>query len=339
MRNHATERQAPRPVRVVRGTAGGVLMGLANLVPGISGGTMLLAAGVYPDFIDAVADLTRFRFRPRPALMLACIVGGMIAAIVGLAGPMSHLVIDHRWIMYSLFIGLTLGGVPILWPMVRPLRPPVVVLAVSGIGVMAAMALLVPGGASAGGGAMHPTVMYVAAGLAASSAMVLPGVSGGYLLLVLGQYVAILTAVATLKDGIRAGDWSIAADSLSVLVPVGLGAVVGVAFVSNLVRVLLDRWRRATVSVLLGLLLGAVIGIWPFQEGRAPEVGSPFRGDTVVLVEGELVMEHAGRPIEPQDYETAFFAPTGLQMIGALALIAVGFAATTGVARFADDSV
>ena len=95
-------------------------MGLANLVPGISGGTMLLATGVYPRFIDAIAEVTTLRFRLRSVLVLSCVAGSAFLSILLFAGLMKALVIDHRWIMYSLFIGLTLGGVPLVWRLARP---------------------------------------------------------------------------------------------------------------------------------------------------------------------------------------------------------------------------
>ena len=94
---------------VTRGVFGGILMGLANLVPGISGGTMLLAAGIYPRFIESISDVTRFRFRFRSLLCLGSVVFAALIAILLLAGVLKDLVVDHRWIMYSLFIGLTLG--------------------------------------------------------------------------------------------------------------------------------------------------------------------------------------------------------------------------------------
>ena len=103
-----------------RAVAGGVLMGLANLVPGISGGTMLLAVGIYPRFIEAVADTTRLRLRLQPLLLLSVVAAAGGLAILLLAGFLRDLVVHQRWIMYSAFIGLTLGGRA---PCVAP-RPP-----------------------------------------------------------------------------------------------------------------------------------------------------------------------------------------------------------------------
>ena len=107
---------------LMRAVFGGILMGLANLVPGISGGTMLLAAGIYPRIISAVAELSNFTFKRLSILVLGTTAFAAFAAIVLLAGPVKDLVVNQRWIMYSLFIGLTLGGVPIVWRLAKPVN-------------------------------------------------------------------------------------------------------------------------------------------------------------------------------------------------------------------------
>jgi len=317
----------------VRGTVGGLFMGLANLVPGISGGTMLLAVGIYPQFINGIAEISTFTFKPKTLLTLGCIVGGALLAVLGFAGIVSGLVVEHRWIMYSLFIGLTLGGVPLIWAMVRPADSVVVVTSIIGIAVMAAIALVSPGGTSQGVAGSHPYALYFLGGLAGASAMVLPGISGGYLLLILGQYVTILTAISTFKDGLSAGNMAVLFEAMHVLVPFGIGVVVGVVGVSNLVKVLLERYARATLGLLLGLLLGAVIGLWPFQQGVPPAEGTTFRGDRVVITNGQPTMATTGRVIESKDFETAFFTPRSMQIAGALGFILLGFGISMGVAH------
>ena len=91
----ARPRNRPLPIRAA---VGGVLMGLANLVPGISGGTMLLAAGVYPEFVESIAMVTRFTRWIRPWLVLVGIVVPAIVAIGLLAGPVRDGVLNHRWV-------------------------------------------------------------------------------------------------------------------------------------------------------------------------------------------------------------------------------------------------
>ncbi len=257
---------------LVRSVAGGALMGLANLVPGISGGTMLLAAGVYPQFIGAVAEITTFRFRAPVLLLLACVGGGAAGAVAVGAGLIGTLLDRYPSVMGSLFIGLTLGGVPLLWRMLRPVDRTVIGSGGVAVALTALLGAHDPGRVVGDGAQVQATayVMLAIAGFSGGAAMILPGVSGAYLLLVLGQYRPIVDAVAEAAAGARSGDAAAAAETLHVLLPVAVGAGLGVVGVSNLVKLLLARFRRNTLGFLLGLLAGSVIGLWPFAGVPSP---------------------------------------------------------------------
>jgi putative membrane protein len=313
------------PGLALRSAVGGVLMGLANLVPGISGGTMLVATGIYRRFIDAIAEVTTLKFRSRSLLVLGLVVVAAGAAILLLAGPVKTLVVDHRWVMYSLFIGLTLGGVPIVWRMINRPGASVGIAAVCGFAGMAALAMA-QSYSSGGGATSEGLIAMFAAGALAASAMILPGVSGGYLLLVLGAYVPILQAVDALKTGLRSGDFgSVTEPASQVVAPVGVGVIVGIVLVSNVLRWLLHRFPRPTLGVLLGLLFGAVVGLWPFQRGVEPEPGSMYKGRVVTR---ELLRE-----LSPDDWPTEFFTPAWWQLPASLGLILAGFAVTLLISR------
>lgn len=319
---------AVSPLLAARGAFGGVLMGLANLVPGISGGTMLLAAGVYPEFVGAIAEFTTLRFRLRSVVVFASIAGCAALAILLGAGTVKDLVVEHRWAMYSTFIGLTLGGAPLVWRLGRPATRSFAVGAGAGFLVMVLMALTQASGA----GPESSTVMLFVAGVAGASAMILPGVSGGYLLLLLGQYVPILAAVHMLKSGLlgdadagQARDFALVLESMRVVIPVGVGVVTGIVGVSNLVRWLLDRFAQPTLGCLFGLLLGAVAGLWPFQQASPPDIGSVIRG--TVVTQANLA------DVDPEHWPVAFFSPTGTQVALALGLMVAGFAATLLIDR------
>lgn len=316
----------------IRSALGGVLMGLANLVPGISGGTMLLAAGIYPAFIAAIAEATTFRFRFRSILLLAVVVASAALAILSLAGATRTLVVEQRWAMYSLFIGLTLGGVPLVWRLARPASAGVLAGAATGLLIMIAMAFSSVGGASEEG---HQYTRLLLAGTAGAGAMILPGVSGGYLLLLLGQYLPILAAIDKLKGvlvGAGAGegvDFALLIEAMHVVIPVGIGVVIGVVGISNLLQWTLDRFPKPTLGLLLGLLLGAVVGLWPFQEGVAPEIGETFKGTPVTA---ERLAE-----IDPEDWPLQTFRPTGGHVAGSLLLIGLGLAVTLAIDRLGRD--
>ena len=308
---------------VTRSVFGGVLMGLANLVPGISGGTMLLAAGIYPRFIDAIAELTRFKFRFRSMLTLGCIVAAAGLAILLLAGVLKDLVVDHRWVMYSLFIGLTLGGVPIVWRLAKPGSAILKISAVIAFLFMTAIAMLQFNGYV--GNADSSFVMLMVAGLAGASAMILPGLSGGYLLLLLGQYVPILAGVDQFKEALKARELSAIMDPLmSVVLPVGLGVVIGVVAVGNLLQWLLKRHKQMTLGILLGLLIGSTVGLWPFQQCVQPAVGD--------VVKGQALTEQTLKELDPEDWPTRVFTPSVGTVAASLGLIVVGFGVTMGIA-------
>ena len=309
-----------------RGSIGGVLMGLANLVPGISGGTMLLAAGVYPHFISAIAEVTTLKFRPRSLVLLGTIVISAALAILLLAGLMRSLVIEQRWVMYSIFIGLTLGGLPLVWRLAKPATPAVFAGAAAAFLFMVAMQL---GLGTGGSGGDASSLFLFLSGLAGASAMILPGVSGGYLLLILGQYETILGSIDTLKRGLLGGpDIDLILAASTVVVPVGLGVVVGIVGVSNLLRWLLARYAKATLGALLGLLLGAVVGLWPFQRPVEPEIGS--------LVKGRVVSLETRSEIDAEDWPLKRFDPSAGQVAGSIGLVIAGLAVTLAIARFGD---
>ncbi|NNK63968.1 MAG: DUF368 domain-containing protein [Gemmatimonadetes bacterium] len=326
--------------------AGGVLMGLANLVPGVSGGTMILALGLYDRFIESVADVARLRLNLRSVTFIAILAVGLAVAIIGLATPAVWLVTEHRWLAYSLFIGMTLGGVPLLWKIVRPLNGATIASIVLGFAAMAALAF-----------GLQATVLpstapvLVAAGAFAASSMILPGVSGSYILLIMGLYDRVVGSVR--PASLQADLWG----SMEVIVPVGIGAVLGIGLLSNLLRALLERFERPSHGFLLGLLVGSVLGLWPFQGPVHPDLASEETLDAVKelvvapvsadgLLSADLLAELGLRadeatalrsryegltPVEVElmALDLEIYRPSPLQILAAFATLVLGFLATT----------
>lgn len=319
------------PLRVgflARAGLGGVMMGLANLVPGISGGTMLVAAGVYRAFIDAVSEVTRLRLSRRAVGLLAVVVGAALVSIGAFASVVAWGLAEFRWGMYSLFIGLTLGGAPVLVRLARPFTRGVwaglAVGAAAMIGVVILQSGSDPASAREGG-----VAMLVVGGVAGASAMILPGVSGAYLLLLLGQYERIIGAIKDFMHAGAGGDVSGAIAQLGVIVPVGVGVVLGVAGVSNLLRFVLHRYEKVTLGVLLGLLLAAPAGLYPFKRAEPPTLGGMYRGEIVT----EANLADATDRKNAKHWAERTFTPGAGHVAGSLGLIALGFGLTLGVSR------
>jgi putative membrane protein len=246
----------------IRTAIAGVLMGIANLIPGVSGGTMILAMGLYQEFIDSVADVTALRLSARRIVFLGLVVVFAGGSIVGLAGVILYLLFHYPEAMFALFIGLTLGGAPLLLRELRPLNPASMIAVVVGLAAMIVIASL-------GQGAFpHNTGMDFVSGVVGSTTMVLPGISGSYMLLILDQYDRVVGAVDTMKEGLKSRDVDVLKAALWIVIPVGIGAVLGIVILSNVLKWLLHHHHKVTIGALLGILLGSVFGLWPF--GREP---------------------------------------------------------------------
>ena len=312
-------------------------MGLANLVPGISGGTMILAVGLYDRFIESVADVTRLRFRKPSIVFLGAMAIGLAAAVLLGSGVAVRLVVEHRWAMYALFVGMTLGGAPELWRMARPHGAGVLAAVVVGFGAMALFAF------GAGESALEPTIpVLLAVGAAGAASMILPGISGSYVLLILGMYDTVIGALSLseVRESPR--------ESLMIVGPVVIGAGLGIALLSNVLKALLRRFSGPSHGVLLGLLLGSILGLYPFQESVHPELAhKPTRkAIEAVVLDGEstsaasaavegldsvALAAYAERwsgsdksAIKRASLETRRFEPSIARVLEALGLFAVG---------------
>ena len=195
----------------------------------------------------------------------------------------------------------------------------------------AGMLLMQLGGDSSGSGDRSIPLLAVS-GLAGASAMILPGVSGGYLLLLLGQYENILGAIDQLKRSLLgdAGfDQALLLDAMGVIVPVGIGVLIGVVGVSNAIKWLLERHAKPTLGALLGLLFGAVVGLWPFQMPVEPMPGD--------VIKGRVVTQETLGQIEQDDWRLERFDPSGRQIGASLGLLALGLGGTLAIARLGGD--
>lgn len=247
---------------VVRHAARGLLMGAADVVPGVSGGTVSLLLGIYARLIDTVraaagvlGTLLRGRWREAQAQLRSFdwwfavpLVVGIVVAVVALASVIDELLTDEPEAMAGLFFGLVAASVVVAWKMVEN---PSARLALTSL-VVGGLFFWLLGLQS--GPVADPTVLALfGSGIVAVCAMLLPGISGSFILLMLGVYPAAIAAV----------DNRVWAD----LAALAVGAVVGLALFSNLIGRVLDRWHDPTLAVMVGLLLGSLRVLWPWPAG------------------------------------------------------------------------
>ena len=253
------------------GFARGFCMGAADVVPGVSGGTMAFILGIYRRLIEAIrafdAALVRLllagRFRHASAHVdLALIVPlglGILAALMFFTRvvPLPRLIASHPELVYGLFFGLIVASVVVLFRSIDGVRTMEWAAVFAGAAVGFGVVNLVP--------VTTPDSSWFVAlsGAVAISAMLLPGLSGAFILLILGKYAYVLDGVGRLDPG--------------VLVPFGVGVVAGLIAFSRLLAWLLRERYRVTLLAICGLLIGSLWVIWPFQARRFEVVRGEHR--------------------------------------------------------------
>ena len=257
------------------------------MVPGVSGGTVALLLGIYDRLVGeirqgarALGSLARGRvssgvgdLRRVDWVFLGSLLGGILLAVVVLVGWLRTQMEDHPVEVSAVFFGLVAGSVIVArrevdrWDLRR-----LVVMAVTAVVTFCFLGLR-------SGGITDPTLAVVfGAGALAVCAMILPGISGSFILLMLGLYDAITAAVDERQ--------------LSTVGVFALGAVVGLAGFSTLLGWLLDHHRPTVVAVLVGLMIGSLRVLWPWPAGAAglenADLGLPVAGQVTWAVVGAV---------------------------------------------------
>ena len=262
------------PWTVVRG----FLMGAADVVPGVSGGTIALVLGIYERLVAAIragssalghllkGDVSGFGgwFRRVEWGFLLPLLGGIGLAVLTLARAIERGLEGFPVEMAALFLGLVAGSIVIAWRMLRhrdTLR--IVVLAVVAVVVFMLLGLREATTASAVVQAAAPPLWtFLGAGALAICAMILPGISGSFILVLLGMYAPVLAAVND-RD-------------LATVAVFGLGAVVGLALFSQLLHWSLTHHHDTVMAALIGLMAGSLRVLWPWPSGlQTTTLGAP----------------------------------------------------------------
>lgn len=255
-------------------------MGAADLVPGVSGGTVALLLGIYSRFIGAIrgiaaiggcllrGDISGARRKLTEAewFFVLPLGAGIVIAVFSLASLMERLLHDYPEEMAGVFMGLVLASLVTAYLSVEtPAKKARLALWELLLAAAVAVGVFVLLGFSATPQSSPSLLAYFGAGALAICAMVLPGISGSFLLLIVGMYAALLAAVDDL--------------AIAELLVFCLGAAIGLALFSTLLHRLLTQFHRTTTAVLLGLLLGSMRVLWPWPNG----VGIISRDETEAI--------------------------------------------------------
>lgn len=298
-------------IRIIRSLVGGFLMGTADLVPGVSGGTIALVLGIYERLVSSIregssalgsllrGDLPLFKGHLRRVewAFLLPLLAGILAAVVALASLLDQQLEERPTILAGLFFGLVVGSVIIAWRLLREPKPSLYLVA-GAVGVI----LFVVLGLGEEVVVENPGLLaFFGAGALAICAMILPGISGSLILLLIGMYPIVLNAVDE-RDLVVVGVFA-------------LGAIVGLGFFSQFLHWALRRHHDVILAALVGLMAGSLRVLWPWPAGvessglEAP--GGDWLAVLSALVVGFGVVFVVSRLAEPEDDEISEPLPAG----------------------------
>ena len=240
----------------------GVVIGVANIIPGVSGGTMAVTMGIYDKMIGAINKI--FKKFVESIKILIPIGLGMVLGIVLLSFIIEKMLADYPLQTNCVFIGLILGGFPIIVNRIKgkKITPVCIVAFIVFFALIIVMQLI---GGEENVATIKMSVIEViklfAVGIVASATMIIPGVSGSMMLMILGYYAPILESINDFIRCLTKFDIAGMFDAAKILFPFGIGVLVGIVLIAKLVEYLFNHFEKETFYGILGLLAASPIAI------------------------------------------------------------------------------
>ncbi len=290
--------------------AKGVSMGGADVIPGVSGGTIAFITGIYEELIDSLKsiDLEALRlvvtlrigeaWKRVNATFLITLLAGILTSLLSLARLMTYLLEHHPIAIWSFFFGLILVSSPLILRDIKEWKPVTVVSFIVGIGIAYAITVLSP--------TETPTNLFFIffCGALAICAMILPGISGAFVLLLIGKYEFMINALIDFN--------------FPVIIVFALGCVIGLVSFSHVLSWILHHYRFPSLALLAGFMIGSLNKVWPWKEVVAWRIDSA--GMKVPAFDKSVMPDHylevTGN--DPQLLYAILFAAAGVFLVVAL---------------------
>lgn len=295
-------------------TLKGIAMGAADVVPGVSGGTIAFISGIYEELIESIhkLDLGFFKLWKKEGVMKAwhgynlsflfALILGVLISILSLSKLITELLKTEPIMVWSFFFGLVLASILFVGKQITKWNWAVILAVIIGTVIAYWITLARPAAFS------DSTWFLFLAGFVAIIAMILPGISGAFILLLMGAYTNVIGTVSDVTEGLAAGDWNLVGKSALKLFVFALGAITGLKVFSRILNYMFKHYKNITLAVLTGFMIGALNKIWPWKE--VLQYRTNHKGVQVPLIEKSILpSDFSGDP----------------KLIWALVLIAAGF--------------
>lgn len=286
----------------------GLGVGIANIIPGVSGGTIALITGIFVRLINAIKSfgLTAFKllfagkfrlFAEKTDLyFLIAVFSGVLAAIVLLARIFGYLFAHYPVYVWSYFFGLVLASIYFVGKRIDRWNVSVIIFLALGTAIAVVLSLFNPATQS------ENTMYLMLCGVVAVCSMILPGLSGSFVLILMGNYQLVAIDAINNRD-------------MSILIPVALGAVVGLVAFSHLLSWVFKHFKDQTIALLTGFILGSLNVLWPWKEAAFLTSGN----GEYILKDGERIVARYSSVI-PDTLTTEVWVAVLLVVVGIVSI-------------------
>jgi putative membrane protein len=308
-------------------TLKGLAMGAADVVPGVSGGTVAFIAGIYEELIDTInnVDIKFFKNWKEQGLLMAwnkmngnflvALLLGIGISILSFAKLITYLLKTHPIVIWSFFFGLIIASVVYMFKEITQWKWNSILALMIGTAFAYFITILKP--VESPDGYLYLFI----SGFIAIIAMILPGISGSFILLLMGSYEAVMETINNARDGLFTGNFDMFKEAFFKIVVFALGALLGIKLFSKVLKWLFEHYKNITLALLIGFMIGALNKIWPWKLVLQTRINS--KGEEVPFLE-ESVWPTAFDG-EPKIFLAILFSIIGFMLIFILEFVANKF--------------
>lgn len=286
----------------------GMGMGAANVIPGVSGGTIALITGIFERLIDSIKSfdlkavqlLLKFKIQDfvkhTDLLFLVSVLSGAVVSVLSLAKLLEFLFAEYPIYIWSFFFGLILASVFFVGRTIEKWSLSVITIFIVGTSIAIALATLSPA-------TQNDSFFYlIICGVVAICSMILPGLSGSFVLILMGNYeLVMIQAVSNLE--------------FRIIIPVAIGAGGGIILFSHILSWVYKKFKDQTIAILTGFILGSLAILWPWKN----EIYRHDEAGNVIMKNGEKIIQGYDRFI-PNSVNTEVLLAIGFMVLGIISI-------------------
>lgn len=298
-------------------TLKGLAMGAADVVPGVSGGTIAFISGIYQELIDSINNVNvsvlktlkkeglKAAWKQVNGSFLLALVTGIGISILTFSKIITHLLETQPILVWSFFFGLIIASIALIWKEITQWKAVDIIFLIIGIAISYYITIARP--------VSSPESYWYLflSGFIAIIAMILPGISGAFILLLMGSYETVIGTINTFREGLTSANSEILIQALLKLGVFAIGAIIGLKSFSKILHWMFEHHKNTTLSLLVGFMIGSLNKVWPWKQVLETRINS--HGEVVPYIDKSILPQNFNG--DPQIYMAIVLAILGFVLI------------------------